>query len=194
MDVLTAIATRRSHKLFTGKPVADAVLAQLVELATWAPNHKFTEPWRFTVVPQRALPSLLKAIEAALGTADGSLDERGQQQYNKIADILRQAGGAIAVRQVLSPADPVREREDYAACACAMQNIQLGAWGMGIASYWTTSPAFIGPKLQNFWHCSAGELLVGVAVLGTAAGAAKAVRYRRPEELTIWREVPDVGV
>lgn len=194
MDVATAIRTRRSHKLFSGAHVSDHVLAELVELATWAPNHKFTEPWRFTVLPHRALPSLIAAVAAGLRDPDGTLTERGMAQADKIANILGPAGAAIAVRRVLSPNDAVRDREDYAACACAIQNIQLAAWEKGIASYWTTSPAFIGPKLAAFWHLLPGEELVGVVVLGTAAATVKPVRYKRPEEVTIWLEIAEIGI
>lgn len=194
MDVATAIRTRRSHKLFAGVPVSDAVLGELVELATWAPNHKFTEPWRFTVLPHRALPSLIAAVKTGLREPDGSLTERAQGQADKIAGILGPAGGAIAVRRVVTPHDAVRDREDYAACACAIQNIQLAAWERGVASYWTTSEAFIGPRLGPFWHVLPGEELVGVVVLGTAAATAKPVRYKLPEEVTIWLEMPEIGL
>ncbi|MBM4343605.1 MAG: nitroreductase family protein [Deltaproteobacteria bacterium] len=190
----TAIRTRRSHKLFTGEVVPDRLLAEWVELATWAPNHKFTEPWRFTVVPHRALPSLVAAIGRALQAQSDLPAEKSRAQTDKIAAILAGAGGAIAVRQSVHGADPERQREDYAACACAIQNIQLAAWAQGFGSYWTTSDAFIGPALDVFWHKAPGEVLVGVVVLGRAAVENKAVRYKKPEELTIWLDVPEIGV
>lgn len=194
MEVATAIRTRRSHKLFTGAVVPDRVLAELVELATWAPNHKFTEPWRFTVVPQRALPALVAAIGRALASRADIAPEKARAQTDKIAAILAGAGGAIAVRQALTGADPERQREDYAACACAIQNIQLAAWDRGIGSYWTTSDAFIGPALAAHWHKADDEAMVGVVVLGIAAAEHKAVRYKRPEELTVWLDVPEIGL
>ncbi len=33
----------------SGKPIPDDIIWQLLENANWAPTHKFTEPWRFTV-------------------------------------------------------------------------------------------------------------------------------------------------
>jgi len=194
LDVHSAIRSRRSHKRFTGVPVADRVLAELVELATWAPNHRYTEPWRFTVVPHRALADLLAAIEAAQRGADGTLDARGRAQVDKIAEIVRPAGGAIAVRRAVIGDDPVRDREDYAACACAIQNIHLGAWALGIASYWTTSEVFLGAALRGFWHAAPGEELVGAVILGTAAAELKGVRYRRPEEVSVWVDVAEIGL
>lgn len=194
MDVSTAIATRRSHKLFTGEVVQDRTLAELVELATWAPNHKFTEPWRFTVVPHRALPALLAAVGRGLAARNDVPPEKARAQTDKIAGILHGAGGAIAVRQALAGADAERQKEDYAACACAIQNIQLAAWERGIGSYWTTSEAFIGAALDAHWHKAADEAMVGVVVLGKPALEMKPVRYKRPEELTLWLDVPEIGL
>jgi nitroreductase len=36
--------------------------------------------------------------------------------------------------------DPVRAREDYAACCCAVQNLQLYLWSAGLSVKWTTGP------------------------------------------------------
>ena len=45
------IKNRRSvfPNLYTGEPVPKEVIDQMLENANWAPTHKFTEPWRFTV-------------------------------------------------------------------------------------------------------------------------------------------------
>ncbi|MSQ82118.1 MAG: hypothetical protein EXR77_04260 [Myxococcales bacterium] len=190
MDVATAIRTRRSHKLFAGDHVDDATLAELIELATWAPNHRFTEPWRFTVVPHPALPSLIAAIAEAMRGPDGELSDKARTKLHKITGIIAPAGAAIAVRQALATDDAERLREDYAACACAIQNMQLAAWSRNIASYWTTSDAIMGPKLSAFWNLQANEQMVGVVVLGTPAAEVKAVRYKRAQDLTIWLPAP----
>ena len=54
MDALNAIRTRRTVKAFTPEPVPRDVLAELFELARWAPNHRLTAPWRFRVVGQQS--------------------------------------------------------------------------------------------------------------------------------------------
>lgn len=181
MDVLTAIRTRRSHKLFTGQPVSRAVLEELLELATWAPNHHYTEPWKFSVVGPDRLTAMADAVDLNLGPAPAA-----RKQADKIRGILAGAGAVIALRQVLTPTDPVREREDYAACCCAMQNIQLGAWALGLGSYWTTSPAMVGETLHPFWQLQPGEQLVGAIILGQPALQMPAVRHKPLSELAVW--------
>lgn len=185
MDVQTAILTRRSHKQLSGAPVPDSVLASLVELAIWAPNHKLTEPWRFCIVAAPRLPALADAVEAGLRSS-GMPEHAAAGQSNKIRGILAGAGGLIALIRKTNEADPLRDREDYAACACALQNIQLGAWGQGYAGYWTTSAALIGPGVAAFWGLQSGEELTGAIVLGIAAGPAAAVRRKPAAEITTW--------
>lgn len=186
MHVHEAILTRRSHKQFAGIPVPEAQLAQLLKLAIWAPNHKYTEPWRFCVVRHAALPAYLQVIVA------GAQSERARSKLPKIAEIVAGAGAAIVVRQVVAPGDPERAREDYAACACAAQHIQLGAWASGWASYWTTSPGFLGEAgeagapIRQFLHCTAEEHIVGVILLGAPVREMPAIRHRSVEEVTDW--------
>jgi nitroreductase len=180
MHVTDAILSRRSHKIFRGTPIPDADLKHLITLAIWAPNHKFTEPWRFTVVPKRAFGDLWSAVQAA---AD---NDKARSKLAKLKEIIDGAGGAIAVRQVRSPDQPERDREDYAACAIACQHIQLGAWEQGWASYWTTSPGFLGGSLAAFWRTAADETLVGVIFLGEAAIEMPAVRRQSADAVAVW--------
>src|ERR1700754_133707 len=42
----------------TGKQVPDEIIWQALENANWAPSHKLTEPWRFTVFTGPGLQKL----------------------------------------------------------------------------------------------------------------------------------------
>lgn len=53
--------------------------------------------------------------------------------------------GWLAVTCVKS-ADPVREREDYAACCCAIQNLYLLLWQRGIGLKWNTGRLVREPR------------------------------------------------
>ena len=79
MDVETAIRTRRTHKAFTAEPLTREQLAELLDLAVWAPNHHLTAPWRFRVI----------VLLAAHG--------RGLAGYWRTPDLLRDPEGRAAV-------------------------------------------------------------------------------------------------
>jgi len=119
MDVDTAIRTRRTHKAFKPEPVEREVLDDLFELATWAPNHNLTNPWRFRVVGPRALERLKVAA--------------GPEAATK----LDRAPTLVVCSCVLG-GDEVQDEEDLYATACAAYIVLLAAHGRGLAGYWRT--------------------------------------------------------
>ena len=42
-----ALTGRRTINLYLHLPVPDKIVHEALEVATWAPNHHVTEPWRF---------------------------------------------------------------------------------------------------------------------------------------------------
>lgn len=120
MDLETAIRTRRTHKAYGAEPVDRATLAELLELARWAPNHHLTNPWRFRVLGPRALAALK---EAAGPEAAAKLDR---------------APTLVCVSVVQPGDDPVADEEDLLAAGCATYALLLGAHARGLAAYWRT--------------------------------------------------------
>ena len=74
MDVETAIRTRRTHKAFGPEPVDPETVLALVDLATHAPNHRLTNPWRFRVVGPAARERLKAAADAQAPGSGAKLD------------------------------------------------------------------------------------------------------------------------
>jgi nitroreductase len=135
VDVETAIRTRRTHKAYARAPVPPAVVAELLELARWAPNHHLTEPWRFRVLGPESLTRLIAAGETNEGLK------------------LRRAP-TLVVASALQTGDEHQNREDLVATGCAVYIVLLAAHARGLASYWRT------PKLLE---TAAGRAAVGLA-------------------------------
>ena len=57
---------------------------------------------------------------------------------SKAVDKILSPPVLICVTSALSPQDPFREEEDYAATVCATHNMFLSLWGIGIGSQWST--------------------------------------------------------
>jgi nitroreductase len=127
MDVATAIRTRRTHKQYGAEPVDRELLAELLDLARFAPNHKLTQPWRFRVLGPQALARLKEA--------------GGEQETAK----LERAPTLVLATAVLA-GDPLQDEEDLLATGCAVYAVLLGAHARGLASYWRTPGVLRTPR------------------------------------------------
>jgi nitroreductase len=147
MDVETAIRTRRTHKAFGPEPLPHEEIDELLELASWAPNHNLTVPWRFRIVgPQTLLR--LKEIAGPEGAAK-----------------LDRAPTLIVVSCVLS-GDPVEEEEDLHATAAASYIVLLAAHARGYAGYWRTPGLLRTPEGCAAVGLAEEERFVGLLHLG----------------------------
>jgi len=119
VELESAIRTRRTHKRFGAEPLPHDVVAELLDLARWAPNHHLTEPWRFRVLGPQSLARL-----AATGKP-GELEK------------LSRAPTLVVASARLS-GDEHQNHEDVLATACAVYIVLLAAHARGLASYWRT--------------------------------------------------------
>jgi nitroreductase len=147
VELEQAIRTRRTHKVFMPDPVPNELLAELLELARWVPNHHLTNPWRFRVLGPRSL-SRLK--EAAGPEAAGKLDR---------------APTLVAVTSTRSE-DPVQDQEDLCATACATYAVLLAAHGRGLAGYWRTPAVLRTSAGRQALGIPSGERFVALIHLG----------------------------
>ncbi len=151
MDVEKAIRTRRTHKAFAPEPLDAAVLEELFELASWAPNHHLTNPWRFRVIGERTRERLMRLAEA-------------EQPGSAVK--LQRAPTLVAVSSHQS-GDPAKDREDLLATAVAAYLVLLGAHARGLAGYWRTVTLLDGPRGREILGLAASETNVGLLYLGS---------------------------
>jgi nitroreductase len=120
MDVLEAIRTRRTAgKIRPDVPPRD-LIEEIIEAATWAPNHRLNEPWRFFVVAGDARERFGELMAA---DACRDLDDPSGEKARGIAEAqMKKATRSPVIIAVAcdppssSKIDPV---EDVCAVACA---------------------------------------------------------------------------
>jgi nitroreductase len=144
MTIDEIIRGRRTLKRFRPEPIAGEVIDELLDLAVYAPNHHATEPWRFIVIGHETIARLVAATDDAK---------------------LTRSPTAIVVTQVVD-ADADTAREDYAACACAIQTLMLAARGRDIASYWRTPKSILTPAAAEILGLDEREKPVGLVHIG----------------------------
>ncbi len=147
MDVETAIRTRRTHKAFTPEPLPREQLEELLELASWAPNHHLTVPWRFRVVG----PGALARLKEAAGPEGAAKLDRCP---------------TLVVVSCLLGGDPAQDEEDLHATAVASYIVLLAAHSRGLAGYWRTPGLLRGEAGREAVGLPAGERFVGLLHLG----------------------------
>ncbi|CAB4939009.1 unannotated protein [freshwater metagenome] len=148
MDAWEAIRTRRTHKAYGPDPVPRELLEELLELATWAPNHRLTNPWRLRVLG----PTALAALKQAAGP--------------EAAAKLDRAPTLVAVSVVTSD-DPLQAEEDRDAAAAAAYIVLLAAHARGLAGYWRTPGILREPAGRAALGIGGGERVLGLLHLGS---------------------------
>jgi nitroreductase len=151
MQVEKAIRSRRTHKAFGPQAVDAAVLDELFELASWAPNHHLTNPWRFRVLGPRTRVRLMELAESEKPGAAVKL----QRAPTLVAVTARQSG------------DPEQDREDLLATGVAAYLVLLGAHARGLAGYWRTVALLDDPRGREILGIGPEETPVGLLYLGT---------------------------
>ena len=163
---LEALVERRRTNLRIDpeRPVPVELLERLCRLATWAPNHKRTWPWRFVALVGDArvrLGEVLAALEEARGA-------RPEKVANARGKYLR-APLMLAVASAADP-DPLRHRENRDAVTAGVQNLLLGATAAGLASYWGTGAVVEAPEVRELCGLDPDDQLVALLYLGWPIG------------------------
>ena len=125
------IKQRRTPHEFSEEKIPDKFVEYAVELARWAPNHRLSQPWRFYLLGEDAKSKISRT------NYDLVLSKKGSRAADvKLKKWLAVPGWFVLTSRKSS--DPILERENYAACCCAAQNVMLALWEVGIGVKWTT--------------------------------------------------------
>ncbi len=177
-DTIRTICSRRTAHSFRADPVPEDVIASALECAIRAPNHKLTNPWRFTRVGPVSRAAIVE-LGVRLKAERGGLSDA---QLDKIRATLSSAPVLLIARQVLSD-DAIRRREDYASCACAIQNMSLALWSAGVSSKWSSGAVTSDPLTYAIAGVDpAREEIIGFVWVG----------YAEPQPETPRRAVRDI--
>ena len=186
-DALIALLReRRTTPNFRPDPVPEAMLREALDAGRFAPNHKLTEPWRFTVLgpeTREALAPLWSEVQLRK-LPEATTPERREEARAAAWAKWMGKPAVVIVSQVVDP-DPARREEDYAAVACAIQNVQLAAWALGLGSQWGTNPGTRDRAVLDRAGIPEGERVVGFLYLGYAAAVPEC--RRKPLEAVLRR-------
>jgi nitroreductase len=190
LEVNHAIVTRQSIGRVKQDPVPKALVEKVLESAVHAPNHKITEPWRFHVFAGKGRGEFARArAELARLQAEAEGEEE-EFAAGRISRERKKAFRAPVVIAVISKGgrDEVETLENYAACAAAIQNMQLTAHSLGLATIWRTGPVAYHPYMRDFFGLEENDRIVAYVYLGYPDMSERPRRREPASAKTIWHE------
>ena len=181
MEIAEAIKKRRTFHIFSKKSVPSPVIEKSIVAANQAPCHKNTFPWRFTSIGIKKR-ELLYQLQLTLKFGDKTKDE---SSLKMIRDKMLNPSHLLIATQVCTD-NQVQKLEDYAACACAIQNLSLSLVGDDVGCKWSTGKITSHPKTYQIAQINpVEEEIIGFIWIGY--GTVPPL-IKRPSISTIYRE------
>lgn len=162
------IRNRRSiyPNSYSPEVISEEVIQNILENANWAPTHRLTEPWRFTVFSGNGLKRLAvfqAELYAQVARKNNLFD---QNTYQKLQTKPLSASHIISIGMKRDVKKSVPEIEEVAAVACAVQNIYLTAAAYQIGCYWATGGVTYMEEAKSFFELGPDDKLMGFVYLG----------------------------
>ncbi len=157
------IESRRSifPKSYSTEEIEEEVLAEILNSAKFAPNHKRTKPWRlkvFRAEEKDQLGAKLAEIYQQTTNSQTFLEKK----YLDISEKISKSNVIVTICVNFSGLLP--EWEEIAATAMAVQNMYLTASANEVGCYWST-PGMIN-HLNEFLGLEENQKCIGLFYLG----------------------------
>ena len=184
MDTMEAIRSRRTIGKSTGD-VPRETIRELIEAATWAPNHKLTQPWRFVVLTGSARERLGE-VWGRVAAAKADAAARDAVREGEAKKPLR--APAVIVVSARTDSNPVTAEEDLAATAAAVQNLLLAAHAHGLSAAWKTGKIVYSSEVKAFLGLEPSDRIVAFVYLGAVSSEASTPRARFIDSTITWMD------
>jgi nitroreductase len=159
--------SRRTHLLVDReRDVPVDLIGELCELATWAPNHKKTWPWRFALFTGAGRDRLGAAFVADMVDRDFGDDGKRAKTLTKYCRTP-----AVVVVGCSAHDKETFHGENRDAVAAGIQNLLLGATAAGLASFWSSPPLMDSVRTLELCGFADDDRLIGVVYLGWPVGS-----------------------
>lgn len=185
--LLALIRSRRNVKEFSDEPVARELVEQIIEAATWAPNHRHTEPWRFIVL-EKGGATRAKVAEMVHDWTYENVKNPTEARRKQSAEAIREEVLSFpAMLYVFSAPGDNEEitRENFAASCCAAQNMLLAAHALGLSVAWSTGRTCQTDGVFDVIGADPEWAIVGSFAIGYGGRAPRRTRMAI-DEVTSW--------
>ena len=167
-SIFNSIVRRRRsiypRQYIPGKKIPDEIIWQILENANRAPNHKQTEPWRFTVFTGKGL-EYFGELQQRLYKENAGADFN-QGRYEKLLEYPLLSSHVIAVGMKRNEKNILPEIEEIQAVACAMENMFLTITAYNLGCYFSSAGITYIEAAKPFFNLTARDRLLGFFYTG----------------------------
>lgn len=173
------IRSRRTNMVVDETNIDPETVAELCELASWAPCHKKTWPWEFALLTGAARERFGNTVADRMHACgdDPARVVKTRTKYLRTPAVLVVASA--------SGDTPSRTAENRDATAAAIQNLLLAATARGLATFWSSCPRGANETVVDFCDFTAHSAVVGIIYLGWSSKAISAPDRPVPRLKTI---------
>lgn len=187
-EISHLIRNRRSvfPAQYSGETIKQEVIEEILENANWAPTHKFTEPWRFTVFSgdgRKKLGDFMAELYKKVSSEKGAFEAK---KFEMLKNKPLLASHVIAIGMKRDKLERLPEIEEVEAVACAVQNMHLTAAAHGVGCYWGTGGITYFEQAKPFFNLEKNDKLLGFMFLGMPKSALQEGRRKPIQEKVQW--------
>ena len=187
-EISRLIRSRRSvfPAQYSGETVKDEIIKEMLENANWAPTHKFTEPWRFTIFKGKGLKMLGNFMAELYEKVSKKAENFELKKFEMLKNKPLLASHVIAIGMKRDELERVPEIEEIEAVACAVQNMCLTAAAHRVGCYWGTGGITYFEDAKPFFNLEKSDKLLGFLFVGMPKALPQKGRRKPVEEKVRW--------
>ena len=181
-DILNSIIKKRRsiypYQYEKGKAIPNEIIWQILENASRAPNHKQTEPWKFTVFSGEGLKQFGQLQADIYKQYSGTSFSEGRRL--KLINYPLMSSHVISIGMKRNEEKKLPEIEEIEAMACAVQNMFLSVTAYELGCYWTTAGITYFEEAKQHFGLGQDDKLLGFFYIGYVAKPITAISKRQP--------------
>jgi nitroreductase len=152
-EFFDVVRRQRACRTFRPDPVADDLVEQVLEAATFAPSAENRQPWEFVVVRDEGLRARIGDLTRRAWRGGARSHSETRLSPRLLADVDRGAEGDVSAAPVLIVVCGDGRRAHEAAIPAsifpAVQNLLLAANAVGLGAALTTLPTTFAVELRE---------------------------------------------
>jgi nitroreductase len=145
--------------------IENALIAEMLETAIWAPSHGLTQPWSFKVFHGSGVREFfLKLRDVYRETTP--VDQVKETKLRKYEEKIDQVSHVVAFCMCRDPKRKYPEIEEIVATACVIENFYICINAYGLAGYLSTGDVCYTPQVKEYLGLGPEDLCLGFFQLG----------------------------